>query len=302
MPRASRGHALLGLLFLVGLGVSLFAALLELRTQGGPGPLWLPGGLALCGASGWALGQRNLAGLLQLLLFCALTPALVLTAFALATPGENPTAANLALLLLLLAAGPAYGLWRELRRPERLPNVLLELAPPGHIVERDGLQLCAQVAQLSSGAFELRVAVQSCVDRERHLALRLRGPAADRLSYPTRVEARLGPAEVGLLRVTLHPRAQLTAGERLHLRPDISGPPAQRLRHWRPRGYAEGTPTLLKVLLAGSGQLSWRGGWRVPLPVRFGSPTVEGPPPAPTWELLWSPGGAHTAPQPARAA
>ena len=302
MPRAPRGHALLGFLFLAGLAASVVAALLGLRSAGSPGPLWFSGGLALSAASGWALARRNLVGLLQLLLFCTLTPAMLLGLGALLVPGEQPGAVRGALLLLLLAALPATALWRELRRPEHLPNVLLELAPAAHIVERDGLQLCAQATQLPSGALELRVAVQSCVDQERRLVLRLRGPSARRLAYPTQVEARLGPAEVGLLRVALHPTATLGAPGPLHLRPLVSGPAATRVRHWRARALSGEPHPLLQILLAAHGHLHWGGGWRVELPLRPDAPAFEQPVPSATWELLWSPDGVRSPPQPARAA
>ncbi|QSQ24021.1 hypothetical protein JY651_03315 [Pyxidicoccus parkwayensis] len=290
--RTQRGHVFLGLLVLLGLLAAGISWLVWRPPDVGPALAWLIGGLVVAGWSALAFWRRDAFAAAKLLLFCTVMPAIfcvlwVFNAHSLGGPatwGGGASAVGAALL--------GRYLWREWRRVEVLPNVLLDAANKEDICELDGLQLCAGLLRPEEGPvpLELRILVQSCVDAERTLTVRLSGPSKTRVHYPDRVTVQVGPGEVGRLVVPLHPLPGARAGGTLHLGLNITGPGGPRLRFWRARPYVARIHPVMQVLALLAGMITWGGGWSVEVPVLPDAPPPRPQLPPERWTVVWRPG------------
>ncbi|NTX37369.1 MULTISPECIES: hypothetical protein [unclassified Myxococcus] len=301
--RATRGHVLLGLLVLVGLTAAGIAGVtLRYRAPPAPALAWLVGGLLLATWSARAFWKRDADGAARLLLFCFGMPAVVLGIWMVASSNFSGLPPWLALGCAAVTTFIGVRMWKDWRRAEVLPNVLLEWAPAEDVLEVDGVHFAVRLAATEEGSapLELHLMAQGCVDAERALTLKLSGPPESRLRYPRETTVHLEAGEVGLLIVPLFPVPGAPAPGKLSLQPSARGPSAPRLRHWRARRYEGPLHPAMRVLGLFAGILAWGGGMHVEV-----AGVSEGKPPPPQlpearWKVLWRPGAEEI--QQARAA
>ncbi|WP_164010645.1 hypothetical protein [Pyxidicoccus trucidator] len=290
--RAQRGHVFLGLLVLLGLLAAGVSWLAWRPPDVGPALAWLIGGLVVAGWSSLAFWRRDSFAAAKLLLFCTLMPVLFCLLWVINAHSFGGPATWVGGASAVGAALFARYLWREWRRVEVLPNFLLEAANKDDIHELDGLQFCAGLSRPEEGPvpLELHVLVQSCVDAERTLTLKLSGPSQTRVHYPDSVTVQVGPGEVGQLVVPLHLLPGARAAGKLYLTPSISGPGGPRLRYWRAKDYVARIHPVMQVLGLFAGVIAWGGGLSVELPVIPDAPPPRPQLPPERWKVMWRPG------------
>jgi hypothetical protein len=254
--------------------------------------VFLAVGLALAGWAARALWRRDSYGAAQFLLFCFALPALVAALWGFNT-GSSAAWTIVGLFMVPVLACGAH-IYRDRMRPEVLPNILLQWAPTGSVCELNELQFAAQLVPLSStaGMFELRIAVQSCVDAERMLVVTLSGPSASRLWYRPRATVRVGAGEVGILSLPLVSVPGAGVPGKLHFAPDVSGAPGARVRYWRAQPYQKRIDPTLQALLLVGGTIAWGGGWSVNVPEWTGPGEPSGELPPDRWTVEWKPEAA----------
>ncbi len=97
-------------------------------------------------------------------------------------------------------------------------------------------------------------------------------------------------------RTPLHPAPGPGEPGVLHLQPEISGPRGARMRPRRVRVQGDTAHAVEQFLRGGSGQLPWGARLQLQLP-RLTQPPPPQPAeaPEPSWQLLWTRGGARSA-------
>jgi hypothetical protein len=283
-------EVLLGFLGFLGLGVACISALVWHATGAALALALLLAGVGLASWSALTFWRRDPIATAKLLLFVSVVPALVSFVWILNIPAPYGRVPWFGSAFTLVAAVCATYLWRDSRRPEVLPNVLLDWANAAQVCEIDGVQLFARLLRRQDHGLELHVAAQSCVNAERVLTVRLSGPPLSRLRYPSQSTARLGPAEVGVLVIPMQPVPGPNAPGKLFLAPDVTGPWGARVRHWRAKAFERRIDPGMQVLLLLAGHIAWGGGLSVEVP----RASSDAPPPGPelaaeSWQTRWQP-------------
>jgi hypothetical protein len=253
-------------------------------------------GVALIVAPSYFLWRRDSVGTAKFLGLCSGVPGAITLIWALT--GDDPRRAwTLVAVFGVPAIASAAYVFREWKRPEVLPNVLLQWARHNAICEVEGLQLVGQLVRGSNpdAPFELRFAVQSCVDADRTLTITLSGVLASRLRYRKETSVTVAPGVVGILSLPLAPISGPEEPGTLYFEPVVWGSWGARVRYWRARGYEPPVGRVSQVALLALGTLAWGGGWCVNVPGPPDGREATGPLPADRWEVKWTPEPANLA-------
>jgi hypothetical protein len=282
-------EVILGFLVLCGYGAGAIAFAVWRATGYVAALVVLVGVLALAAWPLRVFWRRDAIAAAKLLLFCLVLPMLVAVLWAFNVPGSSAPWVAAGFAVPTVAC--CVYLFRELTRPEVLPNLLLRLGNRASICEVDGLQLIAQLVSTEDpiAPLALQIAVQSCVDAPRTLIVDLSGPGPSHLQFRPRATAPVGPGEMGVLLVPLRPIAGARAPGRLYLTPRAAGEAAPRVRYWEARVFERRAEPPLQAIAALAGVLVWGGGWWVNVPALGGATAPASELPPDQWHLKWKP-------------